>query len=169
MFRGKTWWQPNLLMIWCGTEGKEIVWDGGSEPLVVPTRWARCRGRLHREEGWKASPCYLRGWRTIIIACWLLLTFLAHKISTDDQYWSNRHDSTWIKIKVNPTQIDLNLIDTQFGVITQHCCLCLTVLLARGLPLNIDKEQRPSKMKTTLQTPVGRGIYSTFLLFFCLS
>ena len=26
-------------MIWCGTEDNEMVRDGGSETLVVPTRW----------------------------------------------------------------------------------------------------------------------------------
>ena len=26
-------------MIWFGTEGNDMVWDGGLEPLVVPTMW----------------------------------------------------------------------------------------------------------------------------------
>ena len=35
----KTWLQPNHPMRWCRT-GNEMVWDGGSEPLVVPARRA---------------------------------------------------------------------------------------------------------------------------------
>ena len=55
-------------MRWCGTYINEMVWEGGSEPLVLPTRWdligvslwqvvcvaVRCGGRR------KAYVCYLR-------------------------------------------------------------------------------------------------------------
>ena len=29
----------NHPMVWCRTEGNEVVWDEGSDPPVVPTRW----------------------------------------------------------------------------------------------------------------------------------
>ena len=32
-------WQPYLPMRGCGTDGNEMVWDGGSYPLVVLKRW----------------------------------------------------------------------------------------------------------------------------------
>ena len=48
------WWKPNPPMRWYGTEGNEMVWDGGSEPLVVPTRWDLLRVALGRAPVW---PC----------------------------------------------------------------------------------------------------------------
>ena len=56
-------------MGWCRTESNEVVWDGGSDPPVVPTRWALLGvslggapvwpcgggGRLHGGERRKAS------------------------------------------------------------------------------------------------------------------
>ena len=50
---------------------EEMAWDVELEPLVVPTRWdlpvapstgtwraSAVGGRSHREEHWKASPCF---------------------------------------------------------------------------------------------------------------
>ena len=41
-------------MRWCGTEGNEMVWDGGSDTLVVPKRWALIRVALG---GAPVGPC----------------------------------------------------------------------------------------------------------------
>ena len=60
-------------MGWCRTDGNEVVWDGGSEPPVVPTRWALlevalggapvwpCGGGVGFTEGsvGRRPPCYL--------------------------------------------------------------------------------------------------------------
>ena len=51
-FVEKSWWRPNLLMRWCRTEGTEMVWYRGSEPLVVPARWALLRFGLGGAPVW---------------------------------------------------------------------------------------------------------------------
>ena len=60
-------------MGWCRTEGNKVEWDGGSEPPVVPTRWALlgvalggapvglCGGGAGFTEGsvGRRPPCYM--------------------------------------------------------------------------------------------------------------
>ena len=55
MFVEKHRWKTNLPMRWCGTEVNEMVWGGGSDLLVVLTRWDLLGVVLGRAPVWLCS------------------------------------------------------------------------------------------------------------------